>query len=73
MSKLLDLRDLLQGDQPIFGRVIIVAGDMVRVATPAGVVEVTGENGVKNGDAVTIQNGRAVKKSLDGTGAVFLV
>ena len=73
MSRLLELRDLLQEDQPVSGRVVTVSSGVVRVATPSGVVEVAGDGGLKNGDVVTVQNGRAVKKRLDDPQTVFFV
>ncbi len=73
MSRFLKLRDLLQGDQPVSGRVIAVSNGVVRVATPYGVVEVAGDSGLRTGDAVTVQDGLAVKKRLDGEGPVYFV
>lgn len=73
MSKLHDLRNLLQEDQPVSGRVVAVSADLVRVSTPAGIEEVAGDGNLKTGDMVTVQNGRAIKKRLDGDAPVFFV
>ena len=73
MSKLTELRNLIQGDQAVAGRVVAVSGDRVQVATSSGVVEVTADANLKTGDAVTVQNGRAVKKRLDGDTTAFFV
>ena len=73
MSKLTELRNLLQRDQTVSGRVVAVSSDRVRVATSSGVVEVAGGANLKPGDTVTVQNGRVVKKRIDGAGSVFFV
>lgn len=73
MSRLLELRDLLQKDQPVSGRVVVVSGGVVQVATPSGVVEVAGDDGLQTGDAVTIQNGWAIKKRLNSRAPVHFV
>ena len=73
MSLSTDLRELVRHDRPQPGRVVAIAGGVVRVATAQGVVEVSGDGNLQNGDAVTIQDGRAVKKRLDGDGPVFFV
>ena len=52
--------------------VVAALGDRVRVATAAGQVEVVREGELQTGDQVTVQNGRAVKKRLDGDAPVFL-
>ena len=73
MSLSSDLRELVRHDRPQPGRVISVFGNRVRVATPSGVVEVSGDATLKIGDAVTVQDGQAVKKRLDGDAPVFFV
>ena len=73
MSKLTELRNLIQGDQSVSGRVVAVSGDRVRVATSFGVLEVAGGANLKPGYAVTVQSGRALKKRLDGDAPVFFV
>lgn len=73
MSLVKELRDLMRSERSVTGRVIAVSGGMVRVATPSGVMEVAGESGLQTGDAVIVQNGRAVKKRLDGDVPIFFV
>ena len=73
MSHLREIRDLLQTERAVAGRVVAVSGDRVQVATSSGVVEVTADANLKTGDAVTVQNGRAVKKRLDGDTTAFFV
>ena len=72
MSLVNELRDLMQSERTVAGRVVAVSSGVVRVATASGVLEVLGDN-LKIGDAVTVQNGQAVKKRMDGKGPVFFV
>ena len=72
MSLVNELRDLMQSERTVSGQVVGVSGGVVRVATASGVLEVLGDN-LKTGDAVTVQNGMATKKRLDGKGPVFFV
>ena len=72
MSLVNELRDLMQSERTVAGRVVAVSGGVVRVATASGVLEVLGDN-LNTGDAVTVQNGMATKKRLDSGGPVFFV
>ena len=73
MSLSTDLRELVRHDRPQPGRVVSVFGNRVRVSTAAGQVEVAREGDLQVGDAVTVQDGQAVKKRLDGDAPVFFV
>ena len=72
MSLANELRDLMRVDRPQPGRVVWVSGDLVRVATTAGQVEVAHEGNLRVGDQVVVQNGRAVKRQR-GVERVFHV
>ena len=73
MSKLTELRNLIQGDNSVSGRVVAVSGDRVWVATHSGVMEVSGGTNLKTGDVVTVHNGWAVKRQKGSEAPVFLV
>ena len=73
MSLSTDLRELVRHDRPQPGRVVSVFGNRVRVSTAVGQVEVAREGNIQVGDAVTVQDGQAVKKRLDGGAPVFFV
>ena len=73
MSLSAKLRELVRQDRPQPGQVVAITGGVVRVATAAGQIEVALEDDLQVGDAVTIQDGRAVKKRLDDEAPVFFV
>ena len=73
MSLVNELRDLIRSERIVPGRVVAVSDGVVRVATPFGVMEVNGNNHLQAGDAVIVQNGRAIKKRLDNNIPVFFV
>ena len=73
MSLSIDLRELVRHDRPQPGRVVSVFGNQVRVSTAAGQVEVALEGDIQVGDAVTVQDGRAVKKRFGGGAPVFFI
>ena len=73
MSLSAKLRELVRQDRPQPGRVVSVFGNRVRVSTAVGQVEVAREGDLQVGDAVTVQDGQAVKKRLDGDAPVFFV
>ena len=73
MSLVNELRDLIRFKQAVSGRVVAVSNSMLQVATPNGIVDVMGDDNLQTGDAVTVQNGRAVKKSLNDDTPVFFV
>ena len=72
MSLVNELRDLMQSEHAVSGRVIAMFGDRVRIATASGQVEVGHEGELKIGDQVTVQNNRAIKQQRS-TGKIFFV
>ena len=73
MSLVNELRGMIRFERSTAGRVISTSDGMARVATPNGIVEVLGNDNLQIGDAVTVQNSRAIKKSLNDDTPVFFV
>ena len=67
-----DLQRLVISRKSISGRVVAVTGDMVRVATAQGVMEIAGD-GLTVGDRVVVRDGAAVKiQSASGSQIHFV-
>ncbi|MBF0189086.1 MAG: hypothetical protein HQL50_14280 [Magnetococcales bacterium] len=71
-SPLRELQSLLTDRRPISGKVVEISGDMVRVATAHGMVEVGG-TGLQIGEAVMVRDGVAVRVQGLADAPVFRV
>ncbi len=68
-----DLQGILAGKIPLAGMVLSIDSDVAQVATRKGVVEVAFAEGIRVGDRVAVQDGRAFRvQDLKDT-PVFLV
>ena len=72
MSLLDELKSVLATDQPVIGRVDTLGNGRVTVATSSGLTTVSGQ-GLRVGDIVTVQAGRAVKRQRGSQPQVFYV
>jgi hypothetical protein len=73
MSLIKELQQLIQTDREVAGRVILVSGTSMVIATASGQIEVPSDFNLQPGDLVTVENGRVAKKQRDNDAPVFFV
>ncbi|MBF0602319.1 MAG: hypothetical protein HQL07_01355 [Nitrospirae bacterium] len=73
MHTMVELRRLLAPTAVEFGRVIGLADKVVTVATSKGSCEYPFDGYLRIGDVVTIHGGRASKRRVSDTSAVYYV